>query len=394
MLVETVLHLGLHRVSTWVPNVNSRCVRAQICFVLDYTGSMETQVAQARKSIAEIIEAVRRIRIAGPDTFVDLEMTAIAYNDWDEHTAKLGRPVVAALGGREIAGEHSFSLTKSDFNLGGKFTKDVQEMETWLDQHLGHGGCVPKELTGALLAASYLEWTAEKRLVIVITDSPCHGKDYSKAADNQYCDPNSGLTCTGRPEVPLKTLKEKDVKVSILHTGSAEVLGMCQRLEEVDPELILSRAAPVETAEKLVSIIQEEMQLQPLCYILRPHVLEQKFNTVGLPLDSNLPPGHVVEVEEADRKERHNIGRLAACGFVFLSSEGKDSRWQVHDGLRLSQCHKAIPETVKSTLKTCTLKKPKAGPQHPIQTFPPTFTLVSKQKNNENIKPRKDPKIN
>lgn len=30
---------------------------------------------------------------------------------------------------------------------------------------------------GALLAASYLPWTAQQRLAVVITDAPCHGKD-------------------------------------------------------------------------------------------------------------------------------------------------------------------------------------------------------------------------
>ena len=59
-----------------------------------------------------------------PNASVDLEMTAIAYNDWDEGTARLGRPVVAAFGGKEIKRAHDGSLTLEDFNLGGKFTKD------------------------------------------------------------------------------------------------------------------------------------------------------------------------------------------------------------------------------------------------------------------------------
>lgn len=58
-----------------------------------------------------------------PNASVDLEMTAIAYNDWDEGTARLGRPVVAAFGGKEIKRAHDGSLTLEDFNLGGKFTK-------------------------------------------------------------------------------------------------------------------------------------------------------------------------------------------------------------------------------------------------------------------------------
>lgn len=41
------------------------------------------------------------------------EMTAIAYSDWDE---MYGRPVVAAFGGREMAG----AKAPADFKLGGK----------------------------------------------------------------------------------------------------------------------------------------------------------------------------------------------------------------------------------------------------------------------------------
>ena len=32
-------------------------------------------------------------------------------------------------------------------------------------------------LWGAMLAASYLPWTAQQRLAVIITDAPCHGKD-------------------------------------------------------------------------------------------------------------------------------------------------------------------------------------------------------------------------
>lgn len=32
-------------------------------------------------------------------------------------------------------------------------------------------------LRGAMLAASYLPWTAQEKLVVIVTDAPCHGKD-------------------------------------------------------------------------------------------------------------------------------------------------------------------------------------------------------------------------
>ena len=58
---------SLHRLSEsfQLPDidVNVWSVKAQLCFVLDYTSSMKTQVAQAKTSVARIIEAVRTARV-------------------------------------------------------------------------------------------------------------------------------------------------------------------------------------------------------------------------------------------------------------------------------------------------------------------------------------------
>lgn len=41
-----------------------------------------------------------------PNATVDLEMAAIGYNDWDDRTASLKRPVVMAFGGHQIMDRH------------------------------------------------------------------------------------------------------------------------------------------------------------------------------------------------------------------------------------------------------------------------------------------------
>ena len=49
-----------------------------------------------------ITDAMKNLRLAAaPNATVDLEMTAVAYTDWDADSAKLGRPVVAAFGGKD-----------------------------------------------------------------------------------------------------------------------------------------------------------------------------------------------------------------------------------------------------------------------------------------------------
>eukprot|EP00438_Fugacium_kawagutii_P008839 Skav208539 [mRNA] locus=scaffold1216:204962:236269:+ [translate_table: standard] len=215
-----------------------------------------------------------------PNALVDLEMTAIAYNDWDEGTARLGRPVVAAFGGQQIQQAH-----------------DAEELESWLDQGLGHGGFIPEELTGALLAASHLEWTGQQNFAV----------EYSNCAHDVFCDRKTGLTCSGRPEVPLRILREKGVQVFIFHTGEAHTISMCEKLQETEPQLIHEKVDPSETSAKLVSVLKGKLQLQPLCYLLKPLTLAPvEFKE---PLD--LAVAHDVEVEDTNGKEKHRLGSLA-----------------------------------------------------------------------------------
>lgn len=48
------------------------------------------------------MDAMSRLRLpAAPEAKIDLEMTAVSYTDWDNDSAKLGRPVVAAFGGKD-----------------------------------------------------------------------------------------------------------------------------------------------------------------------------------------------------------------------------------------------------------------------------------------------------
>ena len=121
-------------------------IMAQLCFVLDYTGSMKEQINQAESSCRKIVDAVKGMAFDHmPGATVDLEMAAIGYNDWDEETAKRNRPVVFAYGGSEIKKKHDPEISLTEFNLGGKFTKDTDDMMKWIKQPLGHGGKIPED---------------------------------------------------------------------------------------------------------------------------------------------------------------------------------------------------------------------------------------------------------
>ena len=147
---------------------------------------------------------------------------------------------------------------------------------------MGHGGKTPEELTGALLAAANLEWTADEKIMVVITDAPCHGKDYSKEAHDPFCDKTTGLTCSGRPEVPLQTLMAQGVTTAILHTGESSCVSMCQKLQKTDPKLIHEKVSPSQTAERVVSVLESKVQVQPLTYMLKPLNLPDEAPTSAL----------------------------------------------------------------------------------------------------------------
>lgn len=89
------------------------------------------QVQEVKSAVPRIIEAVRQLHLPlTPNARVDLEMSCVAYNDWDEDTFRLGRPVVAIFQGQEIRHAHGEPLLREeDFNLGGEFTRKAEALE-------------------------------------------------------------------------------------------------------------------------------------------------------------------------------------------------------------------------------------------------------------------------
>ena len=176
----------------------------------------------------------------------------------------------------------------------------------WIKQPLGSGGSIPEELTGALIAASHLPWSAKERLAVVITDAPCHGKAYSNDSHDPFCDKETGLTCTGKPEVPLLKLQEQNVQVVILHTGNAGAVKMCQKLLQTSPTLIQEKVSPSETADRLVNAMNTKLDLSPLTYLMKP------FTREGL---KEVAFNHEVELKVGGETTKHRVG---SDGLIWL----------------------------------------------------------------------------
>lgn len=147
-----------------------------------------------------------------------------------------------------------------------------------------------------------MDWSAEQRLAVVITDAPCHGKDYSEASHDIFCDPSTGLTCSGRPEEPLKALEAQKVSVFIFHTGEKHAVSMCEKLQESVP-LIHQQVDPERTAERIGWALQSKLELKPLRYVLKPLDFSDSEAQEG-PDTLDLAIAHDVEISG----ERHKIG--------------------------------------------------------------------------------------
>lgn len=48
------------------------------------------------------------------------------------------------------------------------------------------GGDLPEDVLPALDAAAKLSWAARARFALLITDAPCHGRDYNDCPDDKY----------------------------------------------------------------------------------------------------------------------------------------------------------------------------------------------------------------
>ena len=188
---------------------------------------------------------------------------------------------------------------------------------------------MPEELTGALLAAANLDWNADEKLMVVITDAPCHGKAYSSSEHDPFCDKETGLSCTGRPEEPVQSLMAQGVTTVILHTGEAPCVSMCKKLQQTDPKLIHEKVSPSDTAKAVVAVLESKVQVQPVTYILKPLTLPDEAPQGALICESlatsaDLATNVTLEVAgTAGTAEKLTVGN---DGLLFLGNQSQNPK--------------------------------------------------------------------
>jgi hypothetical protein len=132
-------------------------------------------------------------------------------------------------------------------------------------------------------------------MAVVITDAPCHGKDYHSCDEDSFVDSGTGLSCAGKPEDALNALKAKHVEVMVLHTNQ-NVSKMLAKFQQVMPRLRDGHVAPAKTSEYVINMLKDRLMLQPLSYLLCTFALDGH-EDCAVPAS-----GHTVQIKTTDNE--------------------------------------------------------------------------------------------
>jgi len=152
-----------------------RIFNIDIAFVLDCTSSMNPWIDAAKNQIVHI-----------SDTLKDhnLKVGFVGFRDYGDILPQLD----------------SMNFTNS---IDG-FKNKLSIIEA------AGGGDTPEDLIGGLNESLNLKWSGDHRFLILISDAPCHGKEFHKLKDDRHPngDPN-GLN----PQKILESLRNEDIQL-------------------------------------------------------------------------------------------------------------------------------------------------------------------------------------
>ncbi len=159
-----------------------------IMFIMDLTGSMSIWLNEAKKSIKNIIE-----EITDNNPGSKIRISFIGYRDFLEKDEK-----------REYDTQ--------------EFTENIDEFNQFISKlDCNGGGDEPEDIVGALRQALKMNWLSNAKYAILVSDAPCHGKQYHNISYDRFAD--------GDPEgVPLedviKQFVEKDITFYCIEINS------------------------------------------------------------------------------------------------------------------------------------------------------------------------------
>lgn len=171
-----------------------------VVFALDTTASMGSWIERSKKTITEISKFL-------VDQNFDVNLNVIGYKDVCDRKCN----------------EHikcSIDCKNSKWVQISGFTDNPKDIVKFLEKvSASGGGDTPEDLFGALQLATLQKWRDNsKRIVVVISDAPPHGKQFSCNFSNT---PDYPLPYNGSklPSEIANDLHEKNIQVFMLHIG-------------------------------------------------------------------------------------------------------------------------------------------------------------------------------
>ena len=139
-------------VSSMIRNVCS-AESVDVAFVLDCTGSMSSYIAAVKNSIREIVD-----RIQKTNGDLKLRLAMVAYRDIGD-------------------GSERFEVLD--------FCSSVDTFKAFVGKLTATGGDdAPEDMAGAVQKANALDWKYSTRVVFLIADAPCHGRQFHSLFDS------------------------------------------------------------------------------------------------------------------------------------------------------------------------------------------------------------------
>ena len=149
-----------------------------VMFIMDCTGSMASWIVKCKEELGNIITFIQESNPHSP-----INMSFIGYRDHGDKDSLVYHP----------------------------FTQNIPDLKKFISNITAYGGGdTPEDLTGGLNLALKQDWKSKAKYAIIVTDAPCHGKDYHDCHDNY---PN-GCPNKFSPEKLIEEFAEKDIILS------------------------------------------------------------------------------------------------------------------------------------------------------------------------------------
>ncbi|CAM9429981.1 unnamed protein product, partial [Ectocarpus sp. 6 AP-2014] len=175
-------------------------VTVDIAFVIDSTGSMAPVVNSVRAHMLMILHGneehsiVSKVKKEYPDLELEIRCASLLFKDFND----------------------SPQFSESDFGDGKHFTENTDYFleSTRNNFRATGGGDQAEDVTGALRKATeWKDWSGQARFLLLFTDAPCHGSDFSAGFTDDYAD-QSDASKNGFHAAFVAAIKSK---ISILH---------------------------------------------------------------------------------------------------------------------------------------------------------------------------------